>query len=349
MASEGRRRARASTRGELAMRRLSIGVNWQGAFDLDQVIEQAKVADEAGVEMLSIAEAWGRDALTLLAVLARETSRIKLGTSIINIFSRTPAAVAQHFATLDELSGGRMVIGLGSSGPNVIEHFHGVKFEKPLQRTREYIEIINMLLAEEPLNYHGKIFKLERGFTLRFKPVRAHIPIHVASITPKSLEQTARLADGWIPIFLPRPQWKPQLDSFYSLVEAAGRQRAEVDVRNPSAVVVSENREAVKAAEAGNAAFYIARMGDFYYEHFSRMGYADEANAVRRAWADGGSAAGAAALPRELVEDLSTVGTVDECIEAVDEATEAGFTLHGVSVQERDPKKRYDIYRHLVG
>jgi F420-dependent oxidoreductase-like protein len=331
------------------MRRLSIGVNWQGAFDLDQVIEQAKIADDAGVELLSIAEAWGRDALTLLAVLARETSRIKLGTSIINIFSRTPAAVAQHFATLDELSGGRMVIGLGSSGPNVIEHFHGVPFDKPLQRAREYIEIINMVLAEEPLNYHGKIFNLDRGFTLRFKPVRPHIPIHVASITPKSLQQTAQLADGWIPIFLPKPQWKPQLDAFYSMVEQAGRQRSDVDVRNPSGVVVSENRDAVKAAEAGNAAFYIARMGDFYYEHFSRMGYADEANAVRRAWADGGSAAGAAALPRELVEDLSTVGTVDECIEALDQATEAGFTLHGVSVQERDPKKRFEMYRRLVG
>lgn len=331
------------------MRRLSIGVNWQGAFDLNDVIEQAKVADDAGVELISIAEAWGRDAFTLLTVVARETSRIKLGTSIVNIFSRTPAALAQHFATLDELSGGRMLIGMGSSGPQVIEHFHGIPFDRPLQRTREYIEIINMLLAEQPLNYNGKIFKLERGFTLRFKPVRPHIPIHIASITPKSLQQTARLADGWIPIFLPKPQWKPQLDSFYSMVDAAGRQRSDVDVRNPSTVVVSEKREAVKAAEAGNAAFYIARMGDFYYEHFSRMGYADEANAVRRAWADGGSSAGAAALPRELVEDLSTVGSVGECVDALDQAAEAGFTLHSVSVDERDPKKRYEIFRQLVG
>ena len=331
------------------MRRLSIGVNWQGAFDLNEIIEQAKVADEAGVELISIAEAWGRDAFTLLAVLARETSHIKLGTSIVNMFSRTPAALAQHFATLDELSGGRMVIGLGSSGPQVIEHFHGVPFDRPLQRTREYIEIINMLMAEQPLNYNGKIFKLERGFTLRFKPLRSHIPIHIASITPKSLQQTARLADGWIPIFLPKPQWKSQLDSFYSMVEAAGRKRSDVDVRNPSTVVVSDNPAAVYATEAGTAAFYIARMGDFYYEHFSRMGYADEANAVRRAWADGGSSAGAAALPHELVEDLTSVGNPDECVEALDEAAEAGFTLHSVNVEERDPKKRSQIFKRLVG
>jgi F420-dependent oxidoreductase-like protein len=332
-----------------SMRRLSIGVNWQGEFDLDDVIEQAKIADDAGVELISIAEAWGRDALTLLTVLARETSRIKLGTSIINNFSRTPAAIAQHFATLDEISKGRMVIGLGSSGPNVIEHFHGVKFDRPLTRTREYVDIINMILREEPLNYDGKIFKLQRGFTLRFKPFRPHIPIHLASVTPKSVQQTAEIADGWMPIFLPKPDWKSQLDAFYSAVEKAGRKREDVEVRNPNGVTVSDQPERVYEGIAGNAAFYIARMGDFYYEHFSRMGYADEATAVRRAWADGGSGAGAAAVPRALVEQLGTVGSVEECADAIDQATEAGFTLHSTSVTEKDPKKRYEIYRKLVG
>jgi F420-dependent oxidoreductase-like protein len=331
------------------MRKLSIGVNWQGDFDLDRVIEEAKVADEAGVHLLSIAEAWGRDAFTLLAVLARETSNIRLGTSIINIYSRSPGAVAQHFATLDEISKGRMLIGLGSSGPNVIEHFHGVKFDRPLTRMREYVDIINMLMREEPLNYHGKVFKLERGFTLRFKPFRPHVPIHIASITPKSVQQTAEIADGWIPIFLPKSQWKAQLDAFYAAVEQAGRQRADVEVRNPSGVSVTGDVERVRQGTAANAAFYIARMGDFYYEHFSRMGYADEANAVRRAWADGGSAAGAAALPRDLVDELGTAGSVEECIDAMEQAEEAGFTLHGVSVSERDPKKRLEIYKRLVG
>src|SRR5690606_28987902 len=154
----------------------------------------------------------------ILAVLARETSNINLGTSIINIFSRTPAAVAQHFATLDEFSGGRMIMGLGTSGPNVIEHFHGIPFKKPLTRMREYVDIIHMLMAEEPLNYHGDVFKLERGFTLRFKPTRPHIPIHIASVTPKSVQQTAEIADGWIPIFFPKSQWKTQLDAFYAAV-----------------------------------------------------------------------------------------------------------------------------------
>lgn len=331
------------------MRKISVGINWQGEFDLDKIVEQAKIADDAGVYEITVAEAWGRDALSILAVLARETKNIHLGTSIINIFSRSPGAVAQHFATLDEISGGRMIIGLGSSGPNVIEHFHGIKFEKPLTRMREYVDIINMLMREEPLNYDGKIFNLQRGFTMRFKPVREHIPIHVASVTPKSVQQTAEIADGWIPIFFPKSQWKSQLDRFYSAVEAAGRKREDVDVRNATGVSVSDDRDRVLQGTASNAAFYIARMGDFYYEHFSRMGYADEANAVRKAWADGGSAAGAAALPRELVEELTMSGSPEECAAAIDEGIDAGFTIHSVNVAERDPKKRYDIYRQIVG
>src|SRR5262249_56210715 len=110
-----------------------------------------------------------------------ETGRIELGTAIVNIYSRSPGALAQDFATLDQLSGGRMLIGLGTSGPNVIEHFHGVPFEKPFTRMREYVEIINMLMRQEKLDYAGEIFKLARGFTLRFAPVRPHIPIWIAA------------------------------------------------------------------------------------------------------------------------------------------------------------------------
>ena len=183
--------ARASRATEDGMRKLSIGVAWTGD-NTEQVIRDAKVADEAGVDSLFVAETWGHDAFTLLTLLARETKRIKLGTAIVNIYSRSPGALAQHFATLDQLSGGRMLIGLGTSGPNVIEHFHGVKFEKPFTRTREYVEIINMLLRQEKLDYDGDVFKLARGFTLRFTPVRPHIPIWIASITPKSVQANRR-------------------------------------------------------------------------------------------------------------------------------------------------------------
>ncbi len=331
------------------MRSLSIGVNWQGAFDIDNVIEQAKVADDAGVDSLFVAEAWGRDAFTILAILTRETSRIKLGTSIVNNYSRSPGALAQHFATLDELSGGRMIIGLGSSGIRVIEHFHGVKFGRPLTRLREYVDIINMLMRQEPLVYSGKLFKLERGFKLRFEPVRDHIPIWIASVTPKSVAQTAEIADGWFPIFIPKDQWKAQLEHFFDAVKAGGRKPEDVVVRNPSAVSVTDDPQRTYGGLAANTAFYIARMGDYYYEHFVRMGYREQADAVRKAWEEGGSGAGTTSLPAELVQQLGTAGSVEQCIDAIEEAETAGFRSHSVSVAEPDLKKRAEIYRQLVG
>jgi F420-dependent oxidoreductase-like protein len=332
------------------MRRISIGINWQGGFDMDSVVEQAKLADDSGVDSIFVAEAWGRDAFTTLAVLARETRNVKLGTSIVNIFSRTPAALAQHFATLDELSGGRMIIGLGASGPNVIEDFHGIKFERPLTRMREYVDIINILNRGERLNYDGHFFQLGRGFTLRdVNLVRDHIPIYIASLTPKSVQLTAAIADGWFPIYVPRHQWTDQVETFQQYVRAAGRDPEEVTIRSAATVSVTDEPERTYQGIASTTSFYIARMGDFYYEHFVRMGYADEANAVRAAWRDGGAEAGAEAIPEDLRHDLGVGGSVEECAEWLDAAEEAGYRLHGVNVQERDPQKRAEIYRSLVG
>ena len=330
-------------------RKLLIGVNWAGNFDMDAIVEQAKIADDSGVHALSIAEAWGPDALSMLAVIARETSDIQLSTGIINIFSRSPGAMAQHFATLDHISGGRMIIGLGASGPQVIEHFHGVKFSKPLTRMREYVDIINMLMREEPLNYDGNIFQLSRGFTMRFTPLRDHIPIHIASITPKSVQQTATIADGWLPLHVPKEQWRSQIDAMTANIEASGRKRSDFVIHNPTGVRVTEDIEGARREVVGTTAFYIARMGDFYYEHFQRMGYADEANAVRRGWEEGGPAGGAAAIPDELALQLVTAGSVEQCIEGMEEAEAAGFDWHSVSIDEQDPKKRAAIYRQLVG
>jgi F420-dependent oxidoreductase-like protein len=330
------------------VRKISIGIGYRGD-NLDDVLREARAADEAGVEALFVAETWGHDAFSILTLIARETKRIKLGTAIVNIYSRSPGALAQHFATLDQLSGGRALIGIGTSGPNVIEHFHGVKFDKPFTRTREYVEIINRLMRQEKLNYDGEVYKLSRGFTLRFDPVRPHIPIFIASITPKSVRQTAAIADGWLPIFLPREQWKEQLGIWESAVRDAGRKPEDVVVRCPYNVTVTAEPARAAAVRRGTAAFYIARMGNFYYEHFVRMGYKDAADAVRKAWAEGGSEAGAAALPDALVDQLGFAGGVDACCEALDAAAEAGFSLLSATVVERDPDKRAAIYRKLVG
>src|SRR6185437_5235903 len=190
-----KRRDRIAARvGEKMSYNIALGVNWQGKPDFKKLIERARIADDAGAHSIWVAEAWGRDAFTTLTLLAEHTRRIQLASGIVNTYSRTPGALAQHFATLDELSGGRMIIGLGTSGPQVIEHFHGVKFNPPLTRMKEYVEIINSLMRNEPLKYSGKLFNLQRGFTLRFTPVRNHIPIYLATLNAKSVKLTAELA-----------------------------------------------------------------------------------------------------------------------------------------------------------
>src|SRR5258707_8372615 len=184
-------------------RKLGIALNWQEPFDIKGLIEKAKIADAAGIHSIWVAETWGHDALTMLTTLAEHTRRIQLATAIVNIYSRTPAALALHFGTLDKLSNGRMIMGLGTSSPQVVEHFHGVKFNPPLTRLKEAVEIINLLLSGNSLNYDGKLFKMSRGFKLRFEPQRKHIPIWIAALNPKSVEFTAQHTEGWLPSTIP--------------------------------------------------------------------------------------------------------------------------------------------------
>src|SRR5262245_47238397 len=171
--------------------------------DPEKTKAQLEAADEGGIHSVWTGEAWGPDAITQLALAAAWTKRVQIGSAIVNVYSRTPAALAQHFGTLDIVSGGRMILGLGTSGANVIEHFHGVPFQRGLRRLREYIDIINTLMSGTPLNYEGQIFHMSRGFTLRFQPLRPHIPIYIASLNPASVRMTARHADGWLPIWIP--------------------------------------------------------------------------------------------------------------------------------------------------
>jgi alkanesulfonate monooxygenase SsuD/methylene tetrahydromethanopterin reductase-like flavin-dependent oxidoreductase (luciferase family) len=230
----------------------------------------------------------------------------------------------------------------------VIEHFHGVKFEKPFTRMREYVEVINLLMRGDKLRYAGKVLQLERGFQLQLRPVRPHIPIWIASINPKSVRQTAEIADGWLPIFLPKTRWKAELAVLFDAIDAAGRKRDEVEVRCPYTITVTDQPERAAQSRRSLAVRYIARMGEFYYQLFVRMGYEAEANAVRAAYARGGTEAANAALSDALVNELGFAGSVDACRDALAEAEEAGFSVLSVSVAERDPQKRAAIFRKLV-
>jgi alkanesulfonate monooxygenase SsuD/methylene tetrahydromethanopterin reductase-like flavin-dependent oxidoreductase (luciferase family) len=216
----------------------------------------------------------GHDALTMLTTFAEYTSRIQLAaTAIVNIYSRTPVALAQHFGTLDKLSNGRMIMGLGTSSPQVVEHFHGVKFNPPLTRLKETVEIINLLLAGTPLNYQGKLFKLSRRFKLRFEALRKHIPIWIASLNSKSVEFTARHTDGWLPSMIPLGGLMRAIGGFRALAKEAGRGPHEVEVKSPGHVTITNSPERALASHAGTVAFYAARMGTFYSEQLTRYGF----------------------------------------------------------------------------
>src|SRR6266852_1191568 len=313
-------------------RNLAVGVNWQGKPDFKKTIDRAQVADNAGVHSMWVAEAWGRDAFTLLTLLAEHTSQIQLGTGIVNSYSRSPAALAQHFGTLDELSNGRMIIGLGTSGPQVIEHFHGVQFNPPLTRMKEYVEIINMIMAGTPLNFEGKLFKLQRGFTMRFETPRKHIPIWIASLNKKSVEFTARKADGWLPVMIPVNSLKKAISEFRAIVKDAGREPRAVAVKAPGGVTVTANVERATAGHAANVAFYAARMGTFYSEQLTRFGFGDEVQKIKQAWDAGGSKAGTAALTPKMLGELGYIGGVEGAVERLKLQEEAGVDLHPVEV-----------------
>ena len=311
-------------------RKLTMGLNWQGKLDFKALIDRVKIADEAGIHSMWVAEAWGYDAFTLLALLAEHTKKIQLGTSIVNIYSRTPAALAQHFGTLDELSGGRMIIGLGTSGPQVIEHFHGIKFNPPLTRMREYVDIINDLMAGKPLNYDGTIFKLARGFTLRFETTRKQIPIFIASLNRKSLEFTAQKADGWMPVMIPLGSLKQAIGEVRGMATAAGRAPKAVAVKAPGWVNVTGDVSRGNSIHAGTLSFYAARMGTFYAEQLTRYGFGDEVKLIREAWASGGAKAGTEAVTPRMLAGMGYVGDINGAIERLEAQEEAGVDLHPV-------------------
>lgn len=328
--------------------KISIGIDWQGKLDYQALCEKVQIAEAAGVHSAWVPEAWGRDAFTILTLLADKTKRINLGTAIVNTYSRTPAALAQHFATLDELSGGRMLLGLGTSGPQVIEHFHGVAFQPPLQRMREYVEIINTLMKGEPLKYSGKVFDLQRGFTLRFQPVCDHIPIYLATLNAKSVKMTAELADGWLPIMIPIEHLKSEIDNLRQASVAAGRPANAVAVRSPGTITVTSQVDKARAASAGMLAFYIGRMGTFYAAQLTRLGYGEAVETIKEAWAGGSRAAGES-VPAQLIDTTGCVGTVEAGIDRLQAQEECGVDLHHVNVQAENNREYERLLAKLVG
>ncbi|PSP73674.1 TIGR04024 family LLM class F420-dependent oxidoreductase [Halobacteriales archaeon QS_3_64_16] len=274
------------------------------------IVEIAQRAERAGYERAWMPETWGRDAITVLASIAHGTSEIGLGTSIAPVYSRSPTLVGQTAATLQEVSEGRFRLGLGPSGPAVIENWHGVEFGNPLRRTREYVDITRQVLAGERVTYDGEYFELE-GFRLRSDPPERPPEIDVTGMGPKAVELAGRFADGWHAILLTHDGFDERIADLRRGVELGNRDPA--DVRSTWALTCCalEDGERARRLVRGHLAFYVGAMGDYYRESLARQGHAETAEAITEHWQSGEREAAVAAISDELLDDLAVAGTPD--------------------------------------
>ncbi len=282
-------------------------------------------ADALGYHSIWVGELWAADPFVTLTELALKTSRIRLGTSIVNVFSRTPSAIAQAIATLDVASKGRAILGLGTSGKRVVEEWHGVPFAQPVQRTREYIEIIRRMLAGEPVDYQGRLFRLRR-FTLELRPVQQRLPIYVAALGPRNLRLTGELADGWLPAYV-NPGMESQLGHLRASARAAGREPASIVVAPETYVCVTEDVAQARALVRAATARSICGDGSFYADQVRRAGFPDAVEQALALWRAGRREAAAQAIPDAAVEAFAIAGSAGHCREGLEALRAKGWTL----------------------
>jgi coenzyme F420-dependent oxidoreductase len=309
-----------------------IGLTLPRSEDLPrkEIVEVVQQAEALGYDSVWVGESWGRDVFTWLAQLACHTSRIKLASGIATVYSRSPALIAQTVASLDEISEGRVILGLGTSGPIVIENWHGVRFDRPLRRTREYIDIIRLILSGERVNYNGEIFAL-KGFRLPFPPVRSSVPIYVASLGPQNLRLTGELADGWLPIYLDAIHLADFQRDIASGAKKAGRTLDAIDVAPYMLSCVSEDVEAARSLVQAHLAYYIGGMGSFYANLIARYGFEDEVGRIREAWGRRDRQSAASQVTDAMVARLAICGSPQEGRAQLGQYRAAGVTLPIVS------------------
>jgi F420-dependent oxidoreductase-like protein len=301
---------------------LHIGY-WGLGLSAQQQLDLVLEAERLGYDSVWTAEAYGSDAATILAWIAQATSKIRLGSAIFQMPARSAAMTAMTAATIDQLSGGRMLLGIGSSGPQVAEGWHGQRFARQLQRTREYVDVVRLALARERVEYHGETLELPlpdgpgKALKLTIAPVQERIPIYVAAIGPKNTVLTAEIADGWLPIlFSPEHvgEFRPLLEEGFAQA-GDGKGVDDFDIVPMVTAMVSDDRESARDAMRHYVALYVGGMGsrtqNFYNALVRRYGFEDAAERVQSLYLEGRKDEAAAALPGELIDTVALVGPRD--------------------------------------
>ena len=308
------------------MSRIGIALGAMHDRPFAEVAAFAKAAEANGYDAIFVPEAWGRDAFVTLGALARVTERITLGTGIVNVYSRTPALLAMAAITLDELSGGRAIVGLGTSGQRVVEGWHGVPMTRPLRRLRETTEAVRAIVAGSRRGYAGETLSVAPGFAVGLARPRERIPIYHASLAPRAIRQCAEVADGWLPYFASPETLRRDIAAIDDALRAAGRERASFTVAPLVPALVSDDPGA-RAVVKRHLAFYIGGMGRFYREAVTRHGFGAVAETILRRWDARERDAAAAAVSDELLDAFAVVGTAEHCRERIAAYRAAGADL----------------------
>jgi F420-dependent oxidoreductase-like protein len=312
-------------------------------------VELVRQAEQLGADSVWVPEFWAGDALTPLAYVAGRTSTIRLGTAIVQLGARTPAMLAMSAQSLQALSGGRFVLGIGASGPQVMEGWHGVRFDRPVRRTRETIEIVRAIAAGERLEHHGELYELPlpggEGRALRSMMPPAAIPIYVAALGPANLRLTGELADGWIGnSFLPETA-----EAFFGPIRdgagAAGRDLSDLDLTVAVGLELTDDVEEAGRRHAEGYAFTFGAMGsattNFYVEAFARQGFDEDVRAVQQLWRAGDRDAARRRVPIAIGLGTNLIGTDDLVRERLRRYRDAGVTTLRVGLQG-DPSRDLD-------
>lgn len=317
--------------------RLGLHIGYWGLGPTaDEQLTLVREAEALGFDSIWTAEAYGSDAATVLAWLAGQTEKVKLGSAIFQMPGRSPAMTAMTAVTIDQISGGRMLLGIGSSGPQVAEGWHGQRFAKQLQRTREYVDIVRMALARERVEYHGETYELPlpdgpgKALKLMIGPVQERIPIYIAAIGPKNTQLTGEIADGWIPTFF-SPEYMHEsrklLDEGASKREG-GKLPDDFDIAPTVSIAIDDDIDRARDAVRPLLALYVGGMGsrdkNFYNQLVARYGFEQAAKEVQDLYLSGKKQEAAAALPAELIDQTALAGPADHIKERLAVYKDAG-------------------------
>lgn len=316
------------------MKRLGVGFSWREK-SLEDILTVAHCAEQAGVESVWVAEAWGRDAFLALAAVAKVTDRVRLATGIVNVYSRSPAALAMGAATLSELSKDRAILGVGTSGPRVVERWHGIRYERPLTRIRETVEIVRLALSGVVTNFQGQVFQVS-GFKLALDQPKRTVPIYVAALGPKMLQLAGEVADGVLLYLCPLSAIPNAINEIQKGAAKAGRSLDGFDVAAFLPTAVSENRTEAAEMVSRVIAYYVGGMGEYYRTLLSQSGFDADVRKIMDAWQRGDRTSATSAVSERLLDSVSLAGSADECRAKLEEFRRSGVTLPILSILTQD-------------